>query len=308
MKRRRKVIAIVVACVCAVAAGLWQIDLVRQNAEILWMTVSGRSWKLRGTLQMRRFWSPALQQSRRVDVYLPADYDSSRRRYPVLYLLHGSPGVITDWLRYGRAPQDMERLWMQKRIPETLLVIPDGNGIGYLGDSEYLDAPDGAGRPGAKMGTYIWKDLVQWVDGNYRTLPYRNDRTLCGVSTGGYGAVNLGLQHPELFGRLFSFSGYFDAEDSGWARPVWGHHPSAAALAEQSPLDYVRRTHNPLWERTEVVMVDGEGERPPYPQEALEFARVLAANHIPYVARTLPGRHSWDLWRAALTFAMTGRE
>lgn len=295
--------------VLAILAGLWQVDLVRQNAELFWLSVSGQRWKLHGRLAISTVWSPALRQSRRVAIYLPHDYaENPSRRYPVLYLLHGSPGVLDDWVRYGRAPEDLEQLWSQGRIPETILVMPDGQGMGYLGDSEYLDAPNGRGRSGTAVGTFIWRDLPSWMDRHYRTIASRDGRSLGGVSTGGYGAVNLGMQHPDLFGSLYSFSGYFQAEDSGWARPVWGYHPDPNRMRQESPLSFVATGGNPLWRKTFIYIGEGADERPPYPQESRAFCGSLDRVGIPYVHRTLPGKHSWDLWRSALRDAMLSRE
>ena len=319
---------IAAAVVLAALCGLWQIDLVRQNAELFWLSASGQGWKLQGKIRNSYVWSPALRQKRRVVVYLPADYGSDvHRRFPVLYLLHGSPGVLDDWLRYGRAPEDVEQLWSHGRIPEMILVMPDGQGMGYLGDSEYIDAPNGGGRAGSNVGTFIWRDLVTWVDGHYRTVASRDGRILAGASSGGYGAVNLGLQHPDEFSSLFSFSGYFQADDSGWARPVWGYHPDPRRLRQESPLSYVpdpsllatpaggsgvvprtsargAASMPSAWRSAFIYMGDGMGERPPYPQQSAAFAQVMTDAGIPFKRETTPGRHSWDVWRTQLVDAL----
>lgn len=284
-------------------AALSQVDLVRQNAQIFWESATGRGWKLRGALHTVTVWSPALRQNRRVVVYLPAGYAAdATARYPVLYLLHGAPGVLDDWLRYGRAPETVEKLCESGKARKMILVFPDGRGVGYLGDSEYVDAPGRHSR--GAVGTFIWRDLPAWIDSHYRTVASREGRILAGVSTGGYGAVNLGLQHPQIFGALFSFSGYFEAEDSGWARPVWGYHPSARALEQQSPLDYLSRNDNPEWSHTYIYIGNGTDERPPYPEQSRAFALLLQNKHVSYRRQTLPGKHSWDLWRVALTDAL----
>lgn len=297
------------AALCAgialLLAVLSQVDLVRQNAQIFWESATGRGWKLHGALHTVVVWSPALRQNRRVVVYLPPGYETdTAERYPVVYLLHGAPGVLDDWLRYGRAPETLEKLCESGKARNMILVFPDGRGVGYLGDSEYVDAPGRQSR-GLAVGTFIWRDLPAWIDSHYRTVASRDGRILAGVSTGGYGAVNLGLQHPQVFGALFSFSGYFEAEDSGWARPVWGYHPTASALERQSPLNYLSYGDNPDWRNTYIYIGQGSDERPPYPAEARAFATVLRSKHVPYRYQILPGKHSWDLWRVALTDALT---
>src|SRR5258708_34104169 len=96
----RKRVVMILAVLAITLAGLWQVDLVRQNAQILWTAVTGRVWKLRGHVRTVTVWSPALSQSRLLYVYTPPGYDKPDERlsrYPVLYLLHGSPGVPTAW-------------------------------------------------------------------------------------------------------------------------------------------------------------------------------------------------------------------
>lgn len=296
------------AVFAALLIGLWQIDLVRQNAQLLWLTVTGRAWKLRGHIDQYSVSSPALRQSRTVYVYTPPGYGQGKD-YAVLYLLHGSPGMPTDWLRYGRAPEEVERLEAAKRVPLMIVVCPDGQGIGTLGDSEYLDAPaqsagHGAVPAGADVGTFIWRDLPQWVDGHFRTDHRPRGRILAGVSTGGYGAVNLALQHPDVFGAGMSYSGYFTASPYGWARPVWGRRPDQARLDAESPTVYVGAPR-PEWKSVFIYVGDGLNERPPYPQQSALFVTKLAAAHIDYAHRRAPGKHSWDLWRSLLRDSLT---
>lgn len=308
--RRRPSRGGIIALVVVIGAltWAWQIDLVRQNAQLFWLAVTGQQWKLRGTIHEFQVWSPALKQSRTVYVYTPADYESPSKksaRFPVLYMLHGAPGLPTDWLRYGRAPEVVERLHLQGKVPEMLVVCPDGQGIGALGDSEYVDAPSQPpGTVGADVGSFIWHDLPAWVDNHYRTRTNPAGRILAGASTGGYGAVNLALRHPNVFGGGISCSGYFTATPYGWARPVWGHHSTQAQLDADSPSVYVHGP-SPRWQHTYIFIGDGLEERPPYPQQAAAFVGTLKAADIDYVYKRAPGKHSWDLWRGLLRDALT---
>jgi enterochelin esterase-like enzyme len=305
---KRRTWAIATAIAVAAIIGLWQIDIVRQNAQIFWLEVTGRAWKLRGQVTQYAVWSPALREARSVYVYTPPGY-AHGKDYPVLYLLHGSPGMPSDWLRYGRAPEEVERLAAARKVPPMIIVCPDGQGIGTLGDSEYIDAPSkstghGADPDGIDVGTFIWRDLPQWVDTHFRTDRRPQARILAGVSTGGYGAVNLALQHPDVFGAGLSFSGYFTASPFGWARPVWGRNPDKARLDAESPTVYVSGPR-PAWKNLFIYVGDGLNERAPYPQQSALFVTKLAAAHIDYVHHRAPGKHSWDLWRSLLRDSLT---
>ena len=182
-----------------------------------------------------------------------------------------------------------------------IVVCPDGNGLGSFGDSEYIDTvnPKLKGHAGARVATYLTEDVVPDIDHRYRTISNPAGRLIGGISTGGYGAVNLGLRRPDLFSILLSFSGYFRADDSGWARPVWGKAPTAVELRDQSPLDYLS-PNQAKWKQTFVILGDGKSDRNIYRSETANFARKLQDCGIPYEYQELPGRHSWDLWRGLL--------
>jgi enterochelin esterase-like enzyme len=151
--------------------------------------------------------SAALRQSRRLLVYTPPGYDApdNEARYPVLYLLHGCPDPGDGWNRYGRAAEEVDQLCVQEDFPPMIVVCPDGNGLGSFGDSEYIDAvnPKLKGKAGVRVATYLTDEAVPFIDQKYRTIPTPAGRLIGGISTGGYGAVNLGLRRPDLFSTLF---------------------------------------------------------------------------------------------------------
>jgi len=284
--------------------GLLQIDLVRQNLEIAWIAMSGKGWHLRGTTRTITFWSNALQQHRQLIIYLPPGYSTianQATKYPVLYLLHGSPDPGNGWSRYGRAQEEVDRLITLEHYPPMMVVMPDGNGQGTLGDSEFIDAParQKNGRPGLKIGTYVTVDTVNFIDSHYRTIQTPRGRLIGGISTGGYGAANLGLQNPDEFGTIMSFSGYYRADPTGWARPVWGYHPTELELYSQSPIDFI--SSDPVKYRdTFVIVGDGASDRLYYRHDTDAFYTKLLSLNIQARKYQYPGRHSWDLWRTLL--------
>jgi len=301
-KGRTCLISLIAAAV--VIASLLQIDLVRQNIEIAWIQLTGSEWHLRGSSRTLMFWSPTLEQKRQLIIYLPPGYsdnENSKMHYPVLYLLHGSPDSGNGWSRYGRAQEVVDRLITVEQYPPMIVVMPDGNGQGALGDSEFINAPANQknGLPGLKIGTYITNDVVNWIDSNYRTVRTSRGRLIGGISTGGYGAANLGLQNPAEFGTVMSFSGYYRADPTGWARPVWGHHPSRAVLYSQSPQDFIT-PGTTKWADSMVIVGDGASDRLYYRHDTSLFYARLVADNIKAAKYQYPGRHSWDLWRALL--------
>src|SRR5436190_1338954 len=104
----------------------------------------------RGTILRLRIHSPALHdRNHGVRVYLPASYSTpaaKARRYAVIYLLHGWPGSNGNWPGSGRARDTLDSLIATRRIPEVIAVMPDGNGVGLMGRSLYLNSWDGSSR------------------------------------------------------------------------------------------------------------------------------------------------------------------
>ena len=150
---------------------------------------------------------PAL---RRVPVYLPPSYDTNpSRRYPVLYVLTGFMGrgrmLLNDSPWSPSLNDRMDDLIARGACDEMILVMPDC--FTRFGGSQYLNS-SATGR----YEDHLVQELVPHIDGHYRTKADRAHRGVAGKSSGGYGALRLGMRHPEIFGALACHSGdlYFD--------------------------------------------------------------------------------------------------
>jgi S-formylglutathione hydrolase FrmB len=190
----------------------------------------------RGTVLKLEMPAPSLGKAKRhVRVYLPPSYSDTlaRRRYPVVYLLHGWPGSEADWLTRGHAGDTTDSLIAEQRIPEILLVCPDGRGRGILGRSLYVDSYDGRWR----VEDFIVMDLVAWTDSSFRTLAEPHARGIVGLSDGGSAALDLTFRHPDVFGACGGHSGQYLRRREFDEAGVLGPEPGAARLlAEHSPL------------------------------------------------------------------------
>lgn len=130
-----------------------------------------------------------------VAIWLPASYAATSRRYPVVYFLAGF-GESASTATIGSV---LERLVDEARAPEMILVGVDGNNS--LGGSFYVDSP-----VTGKWAQAIHADLVGHVDANYRTLPTPASRGIAGFSMGGFGALDLAMRHPDVFGSVYALS------------------------------------------------------------------------------------------------------
>ncbi|WP_013323479.1 alpha/beta hydrolase [Gloeothece verrucosa] len=159
------------------------------------------------TFQLESFKSVAMGKTRQYGVILPPNYhQNTNQRYPVIFLLHGGHDDARAWAdKYGIIPV-LHQLYQEKKLPYSIIITPDGNdnrGSSALWDPQYFDGANG------KLGTLIGSELVQEVKSRYRTLNQPQFWALGGLSSGGWGAFNIGLRHLNNFHILFSHSGYF---------------------------------------------------------------------------------------------------
>lgn len=136
---------------------------------------------------------------RDVFVFLPPSYaKDKRRRYPVVYALHGYSIGAEQWTKEIRVPQTIEGAFALG-ANEMIVVVPDSktlhNGSMYSSSATVGD-----------FENFIARDVVNYIDQHYRTLPNRLSRGLVGHSMGGYGATRIGMKHSDVFGSLYIMS------------------------------------------------------------------------------------------------------
>ncbi|HTU95007.1 MAG TPA: alpha/beta hydrolase-fold protein [Solirubrobacteraceae bacterium] len=244
-----------------------------------------------GRLRTVHFYSPALHRQADYIVYTPPGYDragASGERYPVYYLLHGSPGRPVVFTDIAQLPVRMDNLIAQHRMRPMILVFPDGRiGASTYSDSEWANTPSG------DFAGYVM-NVVRNVDHRFRTLAHRQDRVIAGFSMGAYGATNIALHHIRTFAALQSWSGYYTETRSG----VFAH-ASAATLAANSPQDYVHRLRG-LIARDPVRAFLFVGRDDDDSPQTGPMARALAAAGAQVTWALYPGGHDWQLWHAHL--------
>jgi enterochelin esterase-like enzyme len=239
--------------------------------------------------------APSLGESgRSVRVYVPHGYTGladRSRRYPVVYLLHGWPGGDGNWAGQGHIVETVDSLSASGRIPEAIVVMPNGAGIGLWGRSLYLNSHDGKSR----MEDFIAHDLVSWVDASFRTRADSAHRALIGLSEGASAAINIMFRHPDVFGACGGHSGqYLLQYDLGLSR-VLGPEPGATRLrVANSPTLYVDRIADRLRHHTiyfDCGLDDGDLE------DNRTFHHKLDSLGVAHTYREYPGHHSWGFWR-----------
>jgi S-formylglutathione hydrolase FrmB len=141
---------------------------------------------------------------RKVSVYLPPSYSKdAKRRYPVVYLLHGYTDSDERWFgasgkHFVNVPSAADRAFANG-AREVIIVMPNAF-------TKYQGSMYGSSAVTGDWETFITRDLVAYVDKNYRTLAARGSRGLAGHSMGGYGTLRLAMKRPDVFSSLYALS------------------------------------------------------------------------------------------------------
>ncbi|GAA4420902.1 alpha/beta hydrolase family protein [Nibrella viscosa] len=141
---------------------------------------------------------------RDVSVYLPPSYKMDRnRRYPVVYFLHGFTDSDAQWYGFTKhwinLPEVIEKALAEGKGKEMIIVTPNAY-TRYFGSMYSNSVTTG------NWEDYVAKELVAYIDKNYRTIPQAASRGLAGHSMGGYGTIRIGQKHPEIFSSLYLLS------------------------------------------------------------------------------------------------------
>ena len=129
-------------------------------------------------------------------VYLPSDYYSSNRSYPVLYLLHGYTDNETSWIQLGEVNITADKLTENREASPTIIVMPDA------GLTWYIDNYDGSVR----YEDAFFSEFIPTIEKTYRIRASKEFRAVGGLSMGGYGALLYAMKHPDMFTACLPFS------------------------------------------------------------------------------------------------------
>lgn len=163
-----------------------------------------------GTVSRVWYNSPTLGMDRRMTVYTPAGYETSGKRYPVFYLLHGMGGDEEAWIALGRTSQILDNLIAQGKAKPMIVVMTNGNAAQEAapGESSLGFVVPSMQQPKTMEGSFetAFPDVVKFVDSNYRTINSKQGRAIAGLSMGGYHALHISKQYPDMFNYVGLFS------------------------------------------------------------------------------------------------------
>ncbi len=241
--------------------------------------------------------SKILKSDRKYSIYLPPDYETSQRSYPVLYLLHGSGGDQGNWIDYGDVQSIADNAINSSRATPMIIVMPDATTgrSGYFndikGDWNYED--------------FFFQELIPFVEKKYRIKNQKRSRAVAGLSMGGGGTFMYALHHPEMFSAAYPISasvgpltleaakGRFNRDNASYPDSVierYYQRHNAVSLINSMP-DAQKRAVK--WF---IDCGDDDG------LDEGNFAAHVAMRkkEIPHEFRIFNGGHNWTYWRTAL--------
>lgn len=240
--------------------------------------------------EIRRVWysSSTLGTQRRMHLYTPPGYDRSRERYPVLYLLHGGGDEDSGWSTIGRAGFIMDNLLADKKARPMLIVMPNGS----LPRPTNLPPPMPGTPPSPavmaalqdRFTNELLKDVVPFVEQNYRVLTGRKNRAIAGLSMGGGQTLRVVTASPETFGYA----------------AIW-----SAGIGAQNAADWEQRNAAFLGKRDQVnrqmsLLAITVGDQDFALTGSRALADVLKRSGIKHELQVTGGGHTWINWRRYL--------
>jgi enterochelin esterase-like enzyme len=241
--------------------------------------------------------SKILKGDRKFAIYLPPDYESSGRSYPVLYLLHGSGDDQTGWIQFGEVLDITDKAIANGTATPMIIVMPDANTgrRGYFndinGDWNYED--------------FFFKELIPYVDKKYRTKIDKRGRAISGLSMGGGGTLMYALHHPEIFSSACPLSAYVGpANVEGVKKSVAKDNTN---ISETEITNYFRR-HNAISlvntmpeDQKKAVRwyIDCGDDDFLYEGNSLLHI-AMRKKEVPHEFRIRDGGHTWTYWRTSL--------
>jgi enterochelin esterase-like enzyme len=241
--------------------------------------------------------STILKGERKFAIYLPPDYDSSQRSYPVLYLLHGAGDDHTGWVQFGEVLYIADNAISEGLATPMIIVMPDAN----TGKRGYFNSIDGNWR----YEDFFFEELMPFVEKQYRIKAEKRYRAVAGLSMGGGGTFMYALHHPELFSSACPLSAFVgplttaqmkerlarsgESYKEGDLQGYFTNH-NAISLIESAPAEDIKTVR---W------FIDcGDDD---FLYEGNSLAHIaMRKKEIPHEYRVRDGGHTWTYWRESL--------
>ncbi len=237
-------------------------------------------------------------------IYLPFDYQTSERKYPVTYLLHGYTDNDTGWMQFGEANLIADEAINARKIPPMIIVMPDG------GVSWYVNNFDGT----VKYEDFFFQEFIPQIEKMYRIRGEKAYRGISGLSMGGYGSLIYSMRHPEMFVACSAFSSAIFTDEETIASPeenwkrifsiLYGPDLKGQARITEHYKSYapihILKKMKPETFKTVKWYLDCGDDDFLYKGNST-FHIMLNDMKLPHEFRMRDGGHTWAYWRSGLS-------
>jgi S-formylglutathione hydrolase FrmB len=236
-------------------------------------------------------------------IYLPYDYETSSRYYPIVYMLHGYTDNDMAWMQFGESHMIADDAISKREIPAMILAMPDA------GVSWYINNYDNSVR----YEDFFITEFIPYIEKNYRVRTEKRFRGIGGLSMGGFGSLLYTLKHPDLFTGCAAFSSALFTDDeiiatsddnyknlnAGLYGPdLKGKDRITPHLMANNPLYIVKNIDKKLLNRTRLYIDCGDDDFLYKGNSA--FHVLLRDLKIAHEYRVRDGAHQWSYWRSGL--------
>jgi len=242
--------------------------------------------------------SKILKSDRKFAIYLPPDYESSQRSYPVLYLLHGAGDDQTGWVQFGEVLRIADQAFSSGIATPMIIVMPDAN----TGKRGYFNDLKGEWR----YEDFFFQEFMPYIENKYRIKGEKRFRAVAGLSMGGGGSFMYALHHPELFSAACPLSASvgplsMDEMKERMKRENLGSNDTAALSAyfkSHSAIELIKAMPEDQKKAVRWYIDCGDDD---FLYEGNSLVHIaMRKKDIPHEFRIRDGAHNWTYWREAL--------
>jgi enterochelin esterase-like enzyme len=240
--------------------------------------------------------SKLLKGERNYAVYLPPDYETSERSYPVLYLLHGSGDDQTGWIQFGEVLNITDKAIKKGKATPMIIIMPDAK-TGRLG---YFNDPKNEWR----YEDFFFDEFMPYVEKKYRIKSEKRFRAVAGLSMGGGGSFMYALHRPELFSSACPLSadiGPLSIEQLKSQIPSNEKYTEAQIKTyfdQHNAVELIKKTSSQKLKSVRWYIDCGDDD---FLYEGNSLAHIaLRKKEIPHEFRIRNGAHNWTYWRESL--------
>lgn len=257
-------------------------------------SLTAQSGKVFDNLSMS---SKILKSERKYAVYLPPDYETSQRSYPVLYLLHGAGDDQTGWVQFGEVLSITDKAIREGIATPMIIIMPDAN----TGTRGYFNSLKNDWR----YEDFFFEELMPHVEKAYRIKGEKRYRAVAGLSMGGGGSFMYALHHPELFSSACSLSAYVGPLTVADLKTNLERTKQTGSEAE---LEAYFKRHNAISLINDIKddqkkavrwYIDCGDDDSLYEGNSLVHI-AMKKKEIPHEFRIRDGAHNWTYWRTSL--------